>query len=220
MTLLLPPAPSRGPRAVPGVVVIAASMGGLNALGSVLAGIPSDFPAPIVVAQHQPRTGASQFAELLGRNLDVEVSWARSGTRLRAGHVYVAPPRRHLRLCNSFTCLLDDAPPEHFCRPAADPLFRSAAEHVGRGTIAVVLTGRLRDGAAGAAAVRRAGGVVIAQEPATCKAPGMPAAAIAAGAVHFVLPPTTIGAALVTLAMVPGADGLFGVGDWGAPVAA
>jgi len=74
------------------------------------------------------------------------------------------------------------------------------------------MSGRLRDGALGAADIRRAGGVVIAQDPATCPAPDMPNAAILSGVVHFVLPPQAIGHAIVSLAMVPGAAELFGVG--------
>jgi len=196
----------------PRVVVVVASLGGLGALGTTLGQVPREFPAPIVVAHHFPDTGRRYLAELLASRTSLRVRWATHMTRLEAGHVYIGPPGWHITVTAYGHCRLDNRPKQNFVRPAGDLLFRSAADHLGARTVAVVLSGRLEDGALGAAAVRAAGGVVIAQEPVTCAASGMPNAAIGTGAVDFILPPRVIGAALVSLAMVPGATELFGVG--------
>lgn len=216
------------------LVVIAASLGGRETLARVLAALPPDFPTPVLVAQHLAPNYPSLYVDLLARTLGPvgpRVAWAADGLRPRPGHVYVAPADRHLCVAATpptaqadddpagappVACVLRPGPRVNFVRPAADLLFASAAAACGARVLAAVLTGRLRDGAAGAAAVRAAGGVVFAQAPATCRAPGMPEAAIARGAAHFVLPPDAIGHALTALAAVPGAPALFGVAAAGA----
>jgi two-component system chemotaxis response regulator CheB len=99
----------------------------------------------------------------------------------------------------------------NFACPAVDPLFSSAARYYGRQVIAVVLSGRLYDGAAGAREISRGGGVVIAQELGTCVAPQMPRAALESTSGALVLPPRAIGHAIVSLTMVRGAEALLGV---------
>jgi two-component system, chemotaxis family, protein-glutamate methylesterase/glutaminase len=192
------------------LVVVAASLGGRAALSEVLAPLAGDFPIPILVVQH---IGASrsELPKLLARDLRLAVRHPADGERLRARTVYVAPPDRHLLVAANGTCRLSDAPRVHFARPAADPLFASAAQAVGARAMGVVLSGRLSDGAAGAVALREVGGVVLAQAPETCRAPGMPLAVIRARAADFVLPPAALGAALVSLVTVPGVPALFGV---------
>lgn len=192
------------------IVAIAASLGGLHATSSVLAALPADFPVPVVVVQHLAEQRRCLYVDVLAATSPIPVRWARTGGRPRAGIAYVAPPGRHTRLERA-RFHLTDAPRVNYARPAADLLFASVASGFGARAIAVVLTGRLHDGAAGALAVRRAGGLVIVQDPDTCAAPGMPRAAIAAGAAHFVLPPNAIGRALVALMMTPGAFEMFGV---------
>jgi two-component system chemotaxis response regulator CheB len=200
------------------VVVVASSLGGRAALERVLAPLPADFPAPVLVVQHLSDRGPSLLPALLARRVHLAVRPALAGERLRAGTVYVAPPGRHLvvaRDCRSggeAEVGLCDGPRVSFARPAADRLFASAAEAFGARTLGVVLTGRLFDGAAGAAAIRAAGGVVLAQDPATCEAPDMPRAAIRRRVVDLVLPPGALGAALIGLVMVPGVPALLGLG--------
>jgi len=188
-----------------GLVAIAASLGGLRVIESLLAELPRELPVPVVVVQHLSETQPSHFADLLASRSSLPTRWLAHRERLRPGVAYVAPAGRHVEVDAHGRAVLLDTPRINHSRPAADPLFTSAAAHYGAGTIAVVLTGRLFDGTAGAVAVRRAGGVVIAQEPSTCAAPGMPRAAIEAGAVHFVLPPGAIGRALIAMTMVRGA---------------
>jgi two-component system chemotaxis response regulator CheB len=194
------------------VVVVAASLGGPRALGEILERLPAEFPAPILVAQHVAAHSPGYLPEMLAQRSRLAVRHPAAGEPLRAGTVYLAPPGRHLLVAAGGRCAVSDGPRVSFARPAADLLFASAAEAFGARVLGVVLTGLLFDGAAGAAAIRAAGGVVLAQDPATCRAPEMPRAAIRRGAVHFTLPPATIAAALVGLVAVPGTPALFGLG--------
>ncbi len=214
-THLVPPLPEASQHHPPelshqGIVVIAASLGGISTIESILAGTPAELPVPVVVVQHLSDRQPSWLVEILAPRVRLPVRWIEHREPLRAGVVHVAPVGHHVVVDEQRRGLLLDTPRINHCRPAADPLFTSAATHYGSGTIAVVLTGRLCDGASGARVVQRAGGVVIAQDPATCTAPGMPQAAIAAGGVHFVLPPVAIARALVALTMMPGARAMFG----------
>lgn len=186
-----------------GVVVVAASLGGRAVIEEVLAPLPRDFPAAILVVQHIRGDQPSYLAELLARRLQLAVHGATMGARLLAGHVYTAVPGRHLVIARTDdgvgACVLSDGLAVNFSRPSADPLFASAAEAFGARALGVVLTGALCDGAAGADALRAAGGTVIAQLPSTCRAAGMPLAAIRRDAVDHILAPAAITAALVRL---------------------
>lgn len=193
------------------LVVVAASLGGREVLEQLLARLPADFPAPVLVVQHVGDHGPSHLPELLARRTGRRVRHAAAGERPRAGVVYVAPPGHHLAFDADGRCALRDGPRVNFARPAADVLFESAAAAFGARTLGVVLTGRLCDGAAGAEAIRRAGGVVLVQEPASCRAPDMPLAVLQRGAAHLALPPAGLASALASLA-VPGVPALCGLG--------
>ena len=182
------------------VVALAASAGGLRAFSHVLAALPGDFPAAVVVLQHLPADHASLLAEILGRRTALRVKEAEEGDALCDGTVYVAPPGRHLLVGSEGRLTLTHTAPVRFVRPSADALFESVAARYGKCAVAVVLTGTGSDGADGAAAVRRAGGVCIAQDPATAEFLGMPAAAIGAGSVDRVLSLDDIAPALIGLA--------------------
>lgn len=204
--------PTSPPPRVPRVVAIAASAGGVKALPLVLGALPADFPAVVLVVQHRSAHRPELLAEILERRCRLPVCQARDGEVVRGGVVYVCPPDRHVRMDSSGVLRVAAGPRVNYLPSSADPLFASVAECAGPRAVAVVLTGRGHDGAAGAAAIRQRGGLVLAQDPATCDSPSMPRAVIAGGGADFVLPPDTLGSALATLVMAPAISAaLFGL---------
>ncbi len=176
------------PGAPYGIVAIAASAGGITALGHVLSGLPGDFPVPVVVVQHLDPRHQTIIAEVLGRRAKMPVRLAREGDRAEAGTIYIAPPNHHLLVGTEGTLTLSSSELVHFVRPSADLLFESVAGSYGPRAIACVLTGSGSDGAMGVSAVKTRGGTVIVQDPELAEFKGMPDAALASGAVDFVLP--------------------------------
>jgi two-component system chemotaxis response regulator CheB len=184
------------------VVVVAVSTGGPPALSRLLFLLPADLLVPLLVVQHLPGT----FTGLLASQLDalgpLAVSEAADGAPALPGHVYLAPGHRHLLVARgspSPVMRLHGGPPEHWCRPAADPLVRSAAEVFGPGALGVVLTGMGCDGCAGAARIRARGGAVLAQDRDTSAVWGMPGAVVRAGLADAVLPLDRIAGAIADL---------------------
>ncbi|MGN6360215.1 MAG: chemotaxis protein CheB [Thermomicrobiales bacterium] len=191
------------------LVVVAGSAGSFDSLVAILGGLPADFPLPIVVVRHLSPRGPSLAAGLLARRCALRVCDAAGGERPRPGTVYLAPPDRHLLVRPGGRLALSTSPKVAFTRPAADPLFISAARAHGERTLALVLSGHGCDSVRGVEAIAAAGGTVLAQSPATCAAPAMPQAAIYTGRVAFALPPAALGAALIAFCMVPGAAQFF-----------
>ena len=184
------------------VVVIAASAGGVEALRALLQFFPADLPATILVVLHVPAAGGTALPMILDRAGQLSASAAVDGEPMHPGHVYVAPPDHHLLVIGG-TIRLSKGPRHQGHRPAADPLFFSAALTAGSRTIAVVLSGTLSDGAAGAIAVEDRGGVVLVQDPAESAYDGMPKAAIAATRHPIVLPLREIAARIVAQSRNP-----------------
>ena len=178
------------------VVVIGASAGGPLAVGTVLATLPQDLDAAVLVVVHVLAGHRSLLAEVLRRRTALPVKQAEIGDVLEAGHVYVAPPDAHLLVRADRTIALGDDPPLRFHRPSLDVTLESAAGIFGDATTAVVLSGTGNDGAAGIGVVKAAGGIVLAQE-ADAEQGGMPRAAVSTGSVDQVLPLAGIGAAIV-----------------------
>jgi two-component system, chemotaxis family, protein-glutamate methylesterase/glutaminase len=181
------------------LIALAASAGGLRALGMVLAELPLDFPAPILIVQHLEPTRRSMLAEILSRQVLLQVKQAIEGEQLIAGAVYIAPPDRHLLVNPDATLSLSKTELVNYVRPSANLLFESLARSFGKRAIAVVLTGTGSDGSRGAREVKKTGGRVIAQDPATAEYSGMPKAAIDTGSVDHILPLDQIGAALIEM---------------------
>jgi two-component system chemotaxis response regulator CheB len=179
-----------------GIVAIAASAGGVTALGRVLSGLPAGFPVPVVVVQHLDPRHQTILAEVLGRRVKLPVRLAEEGQRTEPGMIYIAPPNRHLLVEAGGTLRLSSSELVHFVRPSADLLFESVAGSYGPRAIACVLTGSGSDGAMGATAVKARGGTVIAEDPQLAEFKGMPEAAVASGSVDFVLPLDEIAAAI------------------------
>jgi two-component system chemotaxis response regulator CheB len=183
------------------IVAIAASAGGLSALGHVLGGLPSDFPAFVVIVQHLDPRHRSLMAEILGRRTSLQVTQAEEGNQLTAGRIFIAPPDHHLLVNRNGTLSLTQSELVHFVRPSADLLFDSMAASYGSQAIAVVLTGSGSDGVMGVKAVKERGGTVIAQDEETSEYFGMPGAAISTKCVDFILALNEIAPALVNLVM-------------------
>jgi two-component system, chemotaxis family, protein-glutamate methylesterase/glutaminase len=183
------------------IVALAASAGGLTALIEVLASLPADFKAAIVVVQHLDPRHPSLMAEILTRRTPLKVIQAKEGDKLTPGTVYIAPPNNHLLVNSNGTASLSQSEMVHFLRPSADLLFESVAASYKERAIAVVLTGTGNDGAMGVEAIKKMGGTVIVEDEKTAEFPGMPSAAIRTGNVDFILPLTEISSALLTLIM-------------------
>lgn len=192
-----------------GVIVIAASAGGHQALIPILGALPLDFPLPVLIVQHLMPTKPSYLATMLGRWTVLPVTEVKEPQSVRGGHVYTAPPDHHLIVRRQGAVSVSRAAKMHFTRPAADLLFASAASHWRSSTIGIVLSGYGRDGTIGTQFIKDAGGTCIAQDPASALVGSMPASAINSGTIDLVLPPVTIAHALITFAMVPGAAGWF-----------
>jgi two-component system, chemotaxis family, protein-glutamate methylesterase/glutaminase len=186
-------------RAATDAVLVAASAGGLSALTSVLSELPADFSAAVAIVQHIEPHHRSMLAEILGRSCALPVTQAADGQRFEPGVVHVAPPDHHLLVDADGSLTLTRTELVHFVRPSADLLFESGAASFGNRAIGIVLTGTGSDGSLGVEAIKRRGGIVLAQDEATSDFFGMPGAAIDSGAVDFVLPLEQIAEALTSL---------------------
>jgi two-component system chemotaxis response regulator CheB len=177
--------------AVAELVLLGASTGGPPAVETILRQLGGRPPAPVVVGQHMPAGFTRSFAQRLNACLALPVREAVDGEVLANGTVYVAPGGVHLRLTRAregLRATLSRHPEESAHHPSIDLLFISAVAAVGSRAVAAVLTGMGHDGAAGMAALARAGAHTIAQDEATSAVYGMPRAALATGGVLEVLP--------------------------------
>src|SRR6185436_4933035 len=179
------------------VVVIGASSGGVEAVCTLLAGLPADFPWPILVAVHIG-AGPSQLPAILSRCGPLPAVHPQAGTPLEPGHVYVAPPNHHL-IVEDRRVQLTHGPRENRTRPAIDPLFRSASRGYRQGAIGIILSGELDDGTAGLFALKARGGVAIVQDPDEAFSASMPRHALEEVAVDYCLPVAHIAPLLVEL---------------------
>jgi two-component system, chemotaxis family, protein-glutamate methylesterase/glutaminase len=174
------------PQFVPPVVVVGASAGGVTALERLVADLPEDLPAAVLVVLHLNPSGVSVLPDILARAGPLPAAHATDGEPLRAGTIRVAPPDRHLHVAAG-RLVVDRGPHEHGHRPAIDRLFRTAAVSHGPATVGVLLSGMLDDGVWGLDEIRRRGGVAIVQDPAEARFPALPTAAIEADAADLVL---------------------------------
>jgi two-component system, chemotaxis family, protein-glutamate methylesterase/glutaminase len=197
-----PPVARNRARQEPAVLVIGSSTGGPEALTKVLPLLPASLPVPVLVVQHMPPVFTRQFAQRLDRLCALDVVEAVAGTTLAPGTVHIAPGDFHLTVKGTGgvrRTALDQGPPENFCRPAVDVLFRSAVAAYDGAVLGVVLTGMGSDGRIGAGQIREAGGSVVAQDQATSVVWGMPGAVAQAGHADEVLPLHQIAEAITRL---------------------
>ncbi len=198
------PAPASSPRRAdeePWLVVVASSAGGIKPLIALVAALPADFPAPVVVVQHRSDHLPNLLHTVLAPRSALPVRDAHDGEPFLPGNVYLCPPGLHLAV--EAAPRVFDAPKINYVRPSADLLFYSAAQTYGHRTIGVVLSGTGADGALGCRAIVDAGGTVIAQTAESCVYPSMPNAAATLAPAQLVLAPEAIGPALQRLIATP-----------------
>jgi len=200
-----------GPAAARHVVAIGISTGGPKALETLLPRLPKDFPLPVLIVQHMPPVFTKMLAERLNGLSPLRVTEAQAGDLIEAGRVLIAPGNFHMRVAGASgtpRVVLDQGAPVNSCRPAVDVLFQSLADAYGAGVVGAVLTGMGSDGQAGAAALKKRGGYVLAQDEATSVVWGMPGAVVAAQLADAVLPLGEIAGALQDLARPRALPGL------------
>ncbi len=179
------------------IIAIGASVGGLDALRTIVAGLPKSIDAALLVTLH---IGAHEsiLPILLQDVGTLSASHAIHGEAIRAGHIYVAPPDHHMTIERG-RIALTKGPRENMARPSIDPMLRSAARTYGSDVIGVILTGGLNDGTAGLYEVKAQGGTAVVQDPVHAVGAGMPQSAIKHVAVDHVVDLSEIAPLLVRL---------------------
>ena len=168
-------------------VAIGASAGGVEVLSVLLSALPASCRASFFIVVHIPRERPSLLADVFGAKCALPVREAEDKEPVQPGTVYFAPPDYHLLLDRGPVLALSSDEPVHFSRPSIDVLFDSAADIYGERLLGLILTGANQDGAEGLAAVGRAGGRTVVQEPSSAAVPFLPEAALQEGPVDFVL---------------------------------
>jgi two-component system, chemotaxis family, protein-glutamate methylesterase/glutaminase len=181
-------------------IVIGASAGGVEALSILLPALPAGLRTPLFIVLHLPRERPSLLAEIFARKCALKVREAEDKMRVEPGTVYFAPPDYHLLLDEGPQLALSIDELVHFSRPSIDVLFESAADIYAERLMGIILTGANDDGTAGLAAIHRAGGVTIVQEPESALVPLMALSALKRTPADFVLPLAEIAALLQALA--------------------
>ncbi len=172
------------------LVGIGVSTGGPPAVQKILASLPAQFPASILIAQHMPGTFTKAFAKRLNQNSPLEVKEAEQGDTLEKGKVYIAPGGFHLKIqqrVRSIDLDITQEPRDALYKPSVNVLLSSIAEGVGKRGLGVILTGMGNDGLEGVRALKRRGGYAIAQDNASCVVYGMPRAIVEAGLADVVV---------------------------------
>ncbi len=175
----------------PDILAIGSSTGGPQALFALLKNLKSDINIPVAITQHMPPTFTSILASHISKMSGWQCSEGKDGDVLMPRHIHLAPGGYHMTVEQDGTrrvLRLNQDPPENFCRPAVDPMFRSIANVFGGRVLAVVLTGMGSDGAKGGEIIAESGGTVIAQDEKTSVVWGMPGATAMSGACSAVLP--------------------------------
>jgi two-component system, chemotaxis family, protein-glutamate methylesterase/glutaminase len=183
------------------MVAIGASTGGPPVIEKILAGLPNDFPAPILIVQHMAEGFIRGFAEWLDRRSSLPVHLPFHGSMTQPGHVYVAPDGAQMRMdaAGRISCRCESL--ENGLRPSVSYLFRSTAEVFGKNAVGVLLTGMGRDGAVELKLMKEKGAVTIAQDEESSVVYGMPGEAVKLEAARYVLPPDKIAMVLTSIAM-------------------
>ena len=180
------------------LIVIGASAGGIEALQTLVAGLPAAFPAALLVVVHVSAQSPRVLARILDRAGALPADYAADGAVITQGQIYVAPPNTHL-VVEPGRLRLTQGPKENRFRPAIDPLFRSAAAHYGPRVVGIILSGMLDDGTAGLWSIKDRGGLAVVQEPNEAPYASMPESALKHVVVDYRVPVTTMGSLLTRL---------------------
>jgi two-component system chemotaxis response regulator CheB len=178
------------------VITIGASAGGLNAMTEVVSQLPEEMNAAVFIVLHLSKVGLGDFLiHRLQKYTNYRVKLGENGERIKADHIYVAPPDEHL-LVKDGHIVIGQGPTENRWRPSIDVLFRSAAVSYGNRVIGIVLTGFLNDGTSGMSAIKRSGGYCIVQDPNQAEYPDMPLSVLESMEVDFCVPLNKMGATI------------------------
>lgn len=180
------------------IVCIGASAGGMEAIHELFDHLPQDTGFSFIVIQHLSSDHKSLMAELLSKHTTMKVLEARENTVVEPDCVYVIPNNRNITIRNR-TLLLSGKEPGRSPNMAIDIFLHSLADDIGDKAIAIILSGTGTDGTKGITEIKRAGGLVFVQDPATAKFDGMPYSAITSGHLDFILSPESIAEELLTL---------------------
>jgi two-component system chemotaxis response regulator CheB len=184
------------------IIVVGASAGGLEALIGIIAGLPAELPAAVLVVLHTAPSGPGLLPKILQRASALPVAHGIDGQPVERGRVYVARPDHHLLVADG-KIRVTRGPKENHTRPALDPLFRSAALEYGPRVVGVVLTGVLDDGTAGLHAIKQRGGTAVVQDPDEALFPDMPRNAMRRVAVDHVVRLHALPSLLIRLGSEP-----------------
>ena len=193
------PQPRLHARGAAGVVAIGASTGGPRVVEQLLSSLPANYSPAVLVVQHISEGFVTGLISWLRHRCALPIKVAEDGDVLQSGHVLFAPTSAHLKVQPGGRVRLHEDEPVMGCRPSVNVAFLSVARAYGPRAAGVLLTGMGTDGAAGLLAMRRAGGVTLVQDEASCAIFGMPRAAIDLGAAQHVLPPAAIARSLIAL---------------------
>jgi two-component system, chemotaxis family, protein-glutamate methylesterase/glutaminase len=195
------------------IVAIGASAGGIEALSRVVAALPADLPAAVLVVVHLGEGSTGALPNILDRAGPLEAGHPEDGDPVEHGRILVAPPNLHL-LLEDGKIRLTRGPHENRHWPAVDPLFRTAALAYGPRVVGVVLSGAQDDGSAGLLAIKQRGGVAVVQDPYDALVSGMPQSALRHVEVDHLLAADEIGQVLYRLASEPAEEeGVYPVAD-------
>jgi len=182
------------------LIVIGTSLGGFQALKTVLGDLPEDFPLPIVVVQHRSFEDSELLVPLLAQHVRMPVVEADDKLEIKEGQIFVGPSNYHILIEDAHLALSTDAPVLR-ARPSIDVLFESAAECFGEGVLGVLLTGMSQDGVAGLKRIKECGGFTLVQDPITAEGRIMPEAAIESAVADRILPLEKIASFLMDLSV-------------------
>lgn len=189
------------------LLVIGASTGGPTALEQIIPRLPPTLAVPVLVVQHMPTLFTKILADRLSAQSSLAVREAKHGDAVEPGRVLIAPGGYHMTLVQDRGVMrirLDEGPPEHSCRPAVDPMLRSAAAWSSKRTLAVILTGMGQDGFHGCQRIREGGGQILAQDQATSVVWGMPGFVARAGLADAVVPISDVVGEILRRVVSPG----------------